>query len=323
MKKSLIVFFTYLILSTNLSFADSKKQKLCGAPASILTTADVDGSGTVDKSDVKLMKKVLKRKKYVAFYDLNADGKFNKKDVEMAKQDLGNVSTPLDRDMAKLFHQVKQFGVVDTTIELKAMGQLKFADSLAGHGQHWINLKGRDAAVGRGLSEFYRPEGTNVPEKGDQVAGLFWAQAAIPVFENGATDYPTPGGAWMTSRVIAFAGNPPDFTSANSAIEIWHKHPGLCITVEDVDGTEKLVLNQQTTFLQCQLMPSIRKLGKTANGTEINPWVNMWMFHVWMFDLNPNGIFANTHPCIDPDAPSEQEINGGREVPPFFKIHAG
>lgn len=316
-----LIFFILLTVFSTLSFADSSKQKLCGAPTSILTSADFDGSGHVDKDDIKLIKKVLKRKQYYAFYDFNADGKLNEKDVEAAKNQVGTLSSTQDREMAKLFHQVKQFGVVDSTIELIAMGQLKFADSLAGHGQHWINLFGRDASVGRGVSKFYRPEGLNVPEKGKRVWGLFWAQAAIPVFENGATDYPKPGGAWMNSRVVSFAGAPPKFTSSQN--ETWHTHAGLCFTTSNVDGKEKIILNQHTTFLQCQAIPTTRKLGTTSTGLQINPWINVWMLHVWMFNLNPNGIFANTHPCLDPNAPSEHEINGDRPVPPFFQHHEG
>ena len=316
-----LIFSILLALSTSLTFADSRKQIICGSPNSILTSADFDGSGTVNKDDIILIKKVLKRKQYYAFYDFNADGKLNKKDVEAAKNNIGATSSMLDREMAKLFHQVKQYAVVDSTIELIAMGQLKFADSLAGHGQHWINLAGRDASVGRGISKFFRPEGLNIPQKGKSVWGLFWAQAAVPVFENGATDYPQPGGAWMNSRVVSFSGAPPKFTS--SASETWHTHAGLCFTASDVEGKEKIILNQHTTFLQCQAMPTTRKLGVTSTGISINPWINVWMLHVWMFDLNPNGIFANTHPCLDPNAPSEHEINGDRPVPPFFQHHGG
>jgi len=316
-----VTTFSIFVFSSSLSFADSNKQKLCGSPVSILTSADFDGSGVVDKKDIKLIKKVLKRKLYYAFYDINADGKFNEKDVKAAKQHLGTASSSVDREMAKLFHQVKQFGIVDSTIELNAMGQVLFADSLAGHGQHWINLVGRDAAAGRGISKFYRPEGLNIPEKGNQVAGLFWAQAAIPVFANGATDYPTPGGAWMVSRVVAFSGSPPKFTS--SASELWHTHAGLCFTADISTGKEVIILNQHTSFMECQILPTSRKLGKTSSGTPINPWINVWMLHVWMFDLNPNGIFANTHPCLDPNAPSENVINRGRVVPPFFLHHGG
>ena len=50
--------------------------------------------------------------------------------------------------------------------------------------------------------------------------------------------------------------------------------------------------------------------------------MNFWMLHVWLFDLNPNGVFGGTHPCVDPDAPPESSINGDREVPPFFAHHA-
>jgi hypothetical protein len=47
------------------------------------------------------------------------------------------------------------------------------------------------------------------------------------------------------------------------------------------------------------------------------------MVHMWFFELNPNGLFGNTHPCIDPDAPKEQDLNYRcRPTPEFFhKYH--
>ena len=124
----------------------------------------------------------------------------------------------------------------------------------------------------------------------------------------------------MNSRVIAFAGHAPKFTS--SPHEQWHTHAGLCFTTETVDGKKRIVLNQHTAFLECQAIPSEDKLGTSPIG-PVNPWVNIWMLHVWMFDLNPNGLFANTHPCLDPHAVDEATINNGRPVPPFFQHHGG
>ena len=48
---------------------------------------------------------------------------------------------------------------------------------------------------------------------------------------------------------------------------------------------------------------------------------NVWMLHMWMFDLNPNGLFGGTHPDVDPQAPGEEIINGGREVPMWFQMY--
>ena len=52
-----------------------------------------------------------------------------------------------------------------------------------------------------------------------------------------------------------------------------------------------------------------------------NLWANFWMIHIWLYDLNPNGLFAGTHPCVEVDAPSDETISGDREVPEFFADH--
>jgi len=32
-----------------------------------------------------------------------------------------------------------------------------------------------------------------------------------------------------------------------------------------------------------------------------------WMIHLWSHSFNPNGLFANTHPGVSPDAPDEHD----------------
>lgn len=52
-----------------------------------------------------------------------------------------------------------------------------------------------------------------------------------------------------------------------------------------------------------------------------NMRANFWMVHLWIYDLNPSGLFAGTHPCVERNAPSEETIVGNREVPMFFMDH--
>ena len=120
----------------------------------------------------------------------------------------------------------------------------------------------------------------------------------------------------MGSRVVSFAGAPPTFF--DSPEESWHTHAGLCFTSHyGEDGRIDRKGDQQTSFLECQALPSI---AKTAD-SPLNPWINIWMLHLWQYDLNPDGKFANTHPCLDQNALPEHELNGDREVPPFFAHH--
>lgn len=306
-----VLLSSILVMSAAMADDDDDERGVCrGEAPAVLTVADFDGNGLVDEGDLLLLKKAKKKEIYYAFYDVYVDGKIDRHDIRKAEADLGKSSTLLDQQLARLFHRTKQFQLVDSNVETGAMGYMKFAEALSGHGEHWsdITIEHRPG--------FFTPNGLNVAANDQKAMGLYWAMEAKPVFENGATDYPMPGGDWMDSRVIAFAGHPPKFTVSQE--EKWHTHAGLCFTVEMGETRPKIVLNQHTTFMQCQSLPS---LVKTAG--DYNLWDNIWMLHAWMFDLNPNGIFANTHPCADPYAPTEESINGGREVPAFFQHHHG
>ncbi|NRB41490.1 MAG: hypothetical protein HRU20_23965 [Pseudomonadales bacterium] len=54
-----------------------------------------------------------------------------------------------------------------------------------------------------------------------------------------------------------------------------------------------------------------------------NLWVNIWMLHAWIYDLNPMGLFSGTHPHVDPNATPESSRRDGREVPMYFMMHHG
>ena len=314
-KKYLAVFVSGLLLPLSTSIADEDDQDhdngVCmGSAPAILSVADFDGNGIVNDHDITIIKHARKKEIYYAFYDINADGEFDKQDILDAKTDLGKSSTSLDRQKAVLFHQMKGFQIIDNEPELLATQYVKIAPSLAGHGEHWTYQLPSNS------NNIYRPEGLNFTAEDNRAMGLYWAQDAIPQFENGATDYPQPGGDWMTSRVVSFAGHPPKYTE--SPDEKWHTHAGLCIVAAQGDNEIVPELHQHTTFAECQAYPS---LFKTAG--DYNIWSNIWMLHGWIFDLNPNGFFAGTHPCADPGSNPEPSINDGRVVPPFFLNHHG
>jgi len=304
------IIFTLSLCSTPL-FADDDDhdRTICGAVKPLLSVADFNGNGIVDQDDVKLIKSAKKKELYFALYDVDTNGKVDDEDITIVTGQLGLTSQPIDQQFAFLFNRNKQFQLVEDSREIAAMGYFEVASSLAGHGEHW------DDFVDPVTANYLRPNGLNVPKAHDSVSGVFWLADATPVFEFGATDYPTPGGEWEAQRVIAFNGAPPKIFA--SPHEHWHTHAALCTTVEMGASGPEIILNQHMTFAQCQELPSLVK----DPDTGYNHWRNIWMLHAWLFDLNPNGVFGNTHPCVDPDSPSEDMINGDREVPPFFEHH--
>lgn len=295
----------------------------CGEPARpLLSVADFDGNGRVDRKDLKLLIAAKKMGGYYAFYDRNGDHVLNRQDFVAAVRDLGKKSTPLDRELAQAFRRFGHFQHTRAPAELLQLGFLPGTQSLRGHGAHWLSATGAAATQGLTSADKTRADGLNVPMQADAVWGMFWGSPAQPLFADptaasglSTLDYPTPGGIWETKRVQAFEAPAPTFF--DSEHESWHPHAGLCAVVEDTGHGQQLVVRQHLSFAECQALPSLGKTGIIYP----NAWMNFWMLHLWMFELNPDGPFANVHPCLDPNAPLEHEINEGREVPPFFEMH--
>lgn len=295
----------------------------CGAQAKpLLSVADFDGDGLVDRHDLAWLRKVIREGQYYAIYDRNADNKLDARDLAAAAHDLRKRSTPFDRELVSAFNRFRQFQTITSTAELVQLGFLAGTQPLQGHGMHWLSPSGAASTQGFKLADVNLAEGVNVPAIGDSVWAMFWGDPAQPLFEDSsspsglsALDYPNPGGAWETKPVQAFATMPRQFFSSNA--ENWHPHAGLCAIAEDHGQGLQIVVHQHMTFAACQALPSVAPTGIVYR----NAWMNFWMMHLWLFNLNPNGPFGETHPCLDPSAPPEDSINGDRPVPPFFQMH--
>jgi hypothetical protein len=296
-------------------------------PEPILSVADYDGNGRVSRHDLLLIRQAIDKGQYVAFYDKDANGVLDNQDYRESRLDLGRRSTQLDREMAVLFVKFGWLQNKTATDAEDLYGFLPMVASLSGHGEHWMNDAGVQSVGVSGTPTFDMVQGLNIPKDGSEIRGLFWGEGATPLFNDPADasglsslDWPT-GDAWKQERVQAFAGHAPSFTSSDA--EMWHTHAGLCL-VYDEKGQG--YVHQHTSFYECQQYPNSAPIPIGADpdtGAPIlgNIWANLWMIHLWFYDLNPNGLFAGTHPDVDPDSPSEMETYDGREVPEFFQNH--
>ncbi len=297
------------------------------APSPILSVADYDGDGRVSRWDLALLQAAVVSGEYTAFYDKDADGVLSRRDYRLSRRDLGKLSTEVDRELATLF---VKFGWLQNKTAEDASRYLGFrpvVTSLAGHGEHWMNDAGVSAVNIGGKATFDMIQGLNVPKDGSEIRGVFWGEAAIPLFEDpfapgclSTLDWPD-GEEWKSKRVQAFAGDPPSLTSSEE--EMWHTHAGLCQVYDEVGEGR---VHQYTSFNECQAYPNSRPVPiaiNPATGEPVlgNAWVNLWMIHMWFFELNPNGLFAGTNPNLDPDSPSEEETTDGRPIPEFFEHH--
>lgn len=317
----------YLILVAGISLnAYAGESALCGdAVEPLLSTSDYNGDGVVDGRDQSMIARATSKGKYYALYDINADGVLNSEDVSQSAHNMGATSTPTDQLIAKMYQRFKHFQHVSTFDDIEAMGFMPLGPALQFHGQHWSTVAGQMAAYGLTEPNPLQVEGVNVLSDGSRVPALYWGQGAIPLFEDpdspdglSTLDWPSPTGLWNVKQVMAFANTPADFFP-DADNDRWHAHAGLCVTKQDLGQGPEWVAQQHMTNAECQAQPNLEKIH--FNGRVFNLWTNFWMLHVWLYDLNPNGLFGNTHPCVDPVGLSEEVLNEGRIVPPFFQHH--
>ena len=334
MKTTLSIALT--VLTFNPLFADSNTSCNRSGASPLTSVADFNADGIVNGKDIAALSRLIGHRNsrhgghhksrsnhsenaYYALYDRNADGELDNIDVFLATRDMGKSSTQLDKEMVTIYQRFQDLQTVRGYDELGAMGYQPIPVALKGHGVHWFNEAGLGSMFGQKQPSLNIAEGLNVSTDEKRIHALFYAAPANPVFENGATDYPQ-GDSWKDSPVIAFTNTPTKLTS--NANEMWHKHGGLCMPlsyVTDASGNKVLTgeAHQYTTYNECQAMPSDESMMPDGS----NMWANFWMVHLWIYDLNPNGLYAGTHPCVEPNAPSAETINGNREVPMFFMDH--
>lgn len=312
-----VVFMFGVIGSIELSLAAS-----CGDRAQpLLTVADFDGNGIVDMADVGLLNNAVRDGKYLAIFDRNVDGRLDNSDFGLTANDLGKSSTRLDRELATLVQSVAGLQGTGGSNALRKLGYFPSMQPTRGYGVHWLTLEGRGSLQGFRSADPHKPEGLVVSTAERGPFALFWgAGGAHPLFLDPSApsglshlDYPERGGVWESKRVQKLATTAPSFFS--SPAERWYPYGGVCVVgKEDIRG-RRFELHQHTSFAECQALPSDFQSGIADH----NAWVNFWMMHAWVFVLNPNGVFAATHPCLDGTAPSISAMNGGRPVPAFFQ----
>ena len=319
MYSKFLVITVALLMSDQLSAMEGHECDYSTARP-LTTVADIDANGIVDGKDISMLAKhVGKQNQYYALYDRNADGDVDARDVDLASKDMKKQSSAGDRDIAVMYDRFRELQTVRGDDELTALGYMPIPVPLKGHGVHWFNVDGLASMMGQKTPDPLIAEGLNVSTDRKRGHAVFWAYPASPVFENGASDYPD-GENWKDARVIAFDNMPAHLTSRSD--ENWHKHGGLCMPLSysyDELGNRTITgeAHQHTTYNECQAMPS--DVSMMPDGSNL--WANFWMVHAWLFDLNPNGLFDGHHPCVEPDAPDDDIINGDRDVPDYFKHH--
>jgi len=144
----------------------------------LLSVADFSGDGLVNNRDLMLLGKVIKNKQYIAYFDINADGRINARDLDQANQDLGKASSKMDQDISKVYWGTTQY---------RHLGQAALdayepaTQVVSGHGRHWMNERLLKLAKSPATPLLKSPTGLNYDESGKLMA-VFWGQpTAYPV----------------------------------------------------------------------------------------------------------------------------------------------
>lgn len=278
------------------------------APEPILTTSDLNGDGVVNLRDLRLIAKQVQRHRYEAIMDRDADGRLDIFDVILAIWDLGTRSSLFDRQMVALWDATKRYQDVENAIE---DGFRPFTQVLHGHGIHYARLPIRFTPSGQldptypntidGNLSITQPEGLNYDPDGNLVAVFFIRTIDVRqwIF---ATDRDP---LIQEAMDLVYRGAPPHIF--NSADEMWHEHYGACWNGLDypamsLDPSIVPIFTQHLTMQECA------QYAAETQQTDIPKfgWLPAFnMIHVWLYRLNPCGLFANTLPALAVGYPEE------------------
>lgn len=277
-------------------------------PSPILTVADLDGDGVVKMQDIKLLWRTLKNRRYEAIMDRDADGRLDIFDLLVALFEYGDRSSRFDRQLVALWNATKRYHDVENAI---ADGYRPFTQIIHGHGRHYLripvmyNAAGElDPAYENTLDEHLeitRPEGLNYDPAGNLIAVFYYH--GINVREALFAEDKTPYIAQAMGMVYN-ATMPELYASVD---EMWHHHYGACVVGVDYEAMS-LDPTIVPTFYQNLTPAECREYAVEAQGTQDpkytwNPAFNM--IHVWLYKLNPCGIFGNTDPEVAVGYPEE------------------
>lgn len=287
----------------------------------ILSVGDFDGDGVVTKHDKKLLKRAIKKGEYIAFFDLNADERLDKKDKKLLKKQKNKASTLLDQQLAELFWATEAYREVGAA---NADGFRRFTQVLQGHGQHYARLPFVPTADG-GLDPNYEnisdgdlvigePEGLNYDENGNLVAVFYYHGIDVKdwVFVNEAGDEAAIGAMFQQAVQMtmhsAMSGSVEPYLFDDEHAS-WHQHWGSCW-----DGLDYISMYsnvEQEPFFNQAMFPQECSARESENQRQgYLPGFNM--LHVWLYKLNPCGLFAGTHPDVStafPEEPQARELS--------------
>jgi len=283
-------------------------QATCQQP--LLTVGDFDGDGEVTGQDIAVVAQQVGDNIYRALYDRNADGTIDSTDVVITTNELGNMSTPLDQELAAAFHMSEfllELGPL-TAPEWSALGFLDAGILIGNQGRSATAPDGLAVLFGLALPGPDKLMGVVIDEDGYAV-GIYYFEFVLPVdllFKNDSgppSEYDVAtcqvGCDWWTKEVVEFVEPFPNYFSTDC--EWWTAIGGLCVRQYN-DSVQTPAFELYLTAYQCLVDSWARPEGTFDPGpaSPVPPilWLNEVKLVTWLFKLNPNGVFAPFHPDV-------------------------
>lgn len=246
--------------------------------APIMEVGDFDGDGVIGSGDVEMISAYVEAGDYAAFFDMNADGELNGRDVSMVARNMGEPGTTRDAQMAALWAEVEPYRDLGAAV---AAGYVPFTPDLQGHGVHWAHFGRIYSWRDRGGFQPGVPEGLNYTATGELVAAFYYAPGAIDLYDYGL--------APVADTYFKDLPVPPSFDGMMP--HEWHNHVGPCFggATSPIPGFDQCV-----TESACY---------DDYHGSLWSP--KFHMLHVWLIEFNECGPFAGIDVDVSPHAPEE------------------
>ena len=299
----------------------------------ILLTGDLNGDGTVNFQDIiSVARQWFSSSTYHPLFDQNADGEITAQDILLTVFDLGQTSSLIEQQIVAVFEDSYQYYGEDGLDNAIKHRYLPFTPEFQGHGIHYANLD----TITELLSSDQELEpsdfvGLNYSNEGDLLAvfytvfpenfhssyEVFFVDALADVLgleEDGASFGEIEWGEAPNIFFFVSLFNYPDQ-------EEWHQHqsvyfgglgslnPDDIIFEQDLDPHQlfdKFLAGMTNDEVDLFIFETL-----DISDAEAAIVPGFWMMHLWVHDLNPDGIFGIINPLVSPDAPDEHGGHGG------------
>lgn len=293
----------------NMHMAESEVQPL-------LTVADFNGDGTVNKDDLDDLYLRIIESRYHALYDLNGDSELNGADLDLAIATVGQTVPLLDQQIAQATQATMKYYGEGGLEQAFADGYGFFTHEWNGHGIHLFNPFITSQFGNSTELVIDQPVGLNFDAEGNLQA-VFYIR--LPKLLSGAEQDPLNADflsrqEYQINNQITIDPNddfPPNSFDTLTAND-WHIHENVAISGL---GSQ----NYNFVYFE-ESLPSedfnARIETKIENGEVFFPLSDylqspkFWMLHGWFHSLNPEGVFGNINPNIGVNAVDELGFHG-------------